>query len=274
MSSGSLHRRLLTQRSCNRQNRRPAPRVRNLYFKESSWVASPGRIPKCVLSIGTECFEKREGTRKGLRACVRACSCREGILPKCSADMLKLSRLAHAYELHEFDSLRIQKKQVSNARPAPFSPFVSFSVSFAFSYGAARDIIHSMDRSRSQSPRRPGRGSASDRHSGGFGGDNYFDWSTSFDHEDGKNESICMQWVIPSRNFYSIFRACFLGGKRDLHKLTLLLLCLVLFSRLPARTRVSSHGANPGPPRSRRVLRSGARRELPPRRTTRPFVFV
>ena len=185
MSSGSLHRRLLTQRSCNRQNRRPAPRVRNLYFKESSWVASPGRIPKCVLSIGTECIEKREGTRKRVRACVRARSCREGILSKCSAVMLKLSRLAYAYEFMN-STLFVLKETGLERAPRTVLP-----VRFVFCF--VRVFNNFMDRSRSQSPRRPGRGSAFDRHSGGFGGDNYFDWSTSFDHEDGKNESICMQ---------------------------------------------------------------------------------
>ena len=73
--------------------------------------------------------------------------------------------------------------------------------------------------------------------------------------------------------FISFFVLAF-GREIHLHKLTLLLLCLVLFSRLPARTRVSSHRANPGPPRPRRTLRPGARRELSPRRATRLPVFV
>ena len=131
--------------------------------------------------------------REKFRACVRACSCVKGSsrnAMQCS--MLKLPRLAYAYEL---DFLCIQKKQVPNARLAPFFPvrFVRFHLSrCAFSLVTSPYNIV-MDCSRSQSPWRPGRGGASNHQPGGFRGGNYFDWSTSFDHEDGKNEATSMQ---------------------------------------------------------------------------------
>ena len=120
----------------------------------------------------------------------------------------KFPRLAYAYE---FDFLRLQKETGLERALSTVLPRTFRLCSLVPSYVLARDIIV-MDRSRSQSPRRSGRGSASDRHSGGFGGDNYFDWSTSFDHEDGKNEFICMQWVIPSRNLLFRF-SCLLFGR-------------------------------------------------------------
>ena len=96
-------------------------------------------------------------------------------------------------------SLSILKHRFQTRAQHRSFPFVSIrsyrALSFVTSCVFVRHIVryrsslhHTdflMDRSCSQSPRRPGRGEASGRRTGGFGGGDYSDWSTSFDHEDG-----------------------------------------------------------------------------------------